>query len=78
MAQKRGIEIPEDLSVVSIDNSNLADICPVPFTSCFHPKEKLGIKAAENLLKMIEDPAYDGNYVFTSMPFYRESVRALI
>ena len=38
MAQKRGIEIPEDLSVVSIDNSNLADICPVPFTSCFHPK----------------------------------------
>ena len=77
MAQKRGIGVPEDLSVVSIDNSNLADICPVPFTSCFHPKEKLGVKAAENLLKMIEDPAYDGNYMFTSMPFYRESVRTL-
>ena len=29
------------------------------------------------VLKMIEDPAYDGNYMFTSMPFYRESVRTL-
>ena len=58
---KRGIRIPRDLSVVSIDNSDLAVISPVPITSCLHPKEKLGIRAAENLLKMIEDPSFDGS-----------------
>jgi GntR family transcriptional regulator of arabinose operon len=70
LAQKRGIGIPEDLSVVSIDNSNLADICPVPFTSCFHPKEKLGVKAAENLLRMIEDPSFNGNYQYMQLLKY--------
>lgn len=74
LAMKRGIRIPRDLSVVSIDNSDLAVISPVPITSCLHPKEKLGIKAAENLLKMIEDPSFDGSCLFPSTPCVRDSV----
>lgn len=76
LALRRGLRVPEDFSVVSIDNSNLADICPVPFTSCDHPKEQLGIRAAENLLRMIENPAFDGSYLFSVSPVYRDSVRS--
>ena len=77
-ALRRGLRIPEDLSVVSIDNSNLADISPVPFTSCDHPKEQLGIRAAENLLRMIENPSFNGSYLFSASPVYRDSVRSLL
>ena len=74
---KRGGSVPEDLSVVGIDDSYLAGIGKVPFTSFVHPKEQLGRKAAENLLRMIEDPSYDGNYLFDSTPVFRNSVKVL-
>lgn len=77
MAINRGLRVPEDLSVVSIDDSELATICQVPFTSFPHPKEKLGEKAAENLLKMIENPAFDGNYIFSAEPVFRNSIQKL-
>ncbi|MBP3901528.1 MAG: GntR family transcriptional regulator [Blautia sp.] len=77
LALKRGMNIPEDLSVVGIDDSYLADVGKVPFTSFKHPKEFLGRKVAENLLKMIDDPAFDGNYLFDSEPVYRGSVKEM-
>ena len=51
---KRGMNLPEQLSVASIDNSYLARICHVPITSYTHPKEGLGIAAAAQLIKMME------------------------
>lgn len=77
IALKRGIRVPEDLSVVSIDDSNLAEICKVPFTSYPHPKEKLGEKTAENFLKMIEDPSFDGDHIFDAEAVLRNSVRRI-
>lgn len=77
MALKRGIRVPEDLSVVSIDDSELATISQVPFTSFPHPKEKLGEKVGENIVKMIENPAFDGNYIFSAEPILRDSIRKL-
>lgn len=74
IALRRGIRVPEDLSVVGIDDSNLAEICKVPFISFPHPKEKLGKKIAENLLKMIDNPAFDGNYIFSAKPVFRDSI----
>lgn len=73
----RGIRVPEDISVVGIDDSNLASVCRVPFTSFPHPKEELGIKVAENLLKMIDNPDFDGNYLYDAKPVMRDSVRDL-
>ena len=78
LSMKKGIRVPQDLSVVSIDNSNLAEISPVPITSCLHPKERLGIKAAENMIRMIEDPSFDGSHLFPSTPCPRDSVRSLL
>ena len=74
---RHGIRVPEDISVVGIDNSNLASICRVPFTSFPHPKEKLGAKVAENLLKMIDNPDFDANYLYDAEPVIRQSVRNL-
>ena len=77
MATERGIRVPEDLSVVGIDDAYLASVSKVPLTSFPHPKEKLGRKTAENLLKMIEDPSFDGNCLFDSEPVIRESIANL-
>ena len=77
LALARGIDVPKQLSVVGIDDSYLARVGRVPFTSFPHPKEILGRKVAENLLEMIRDPDFDGNYLFDSEPVFRESVASV-
>ncbi len=74
---KNGIRIPEDLSLISIDNSDLADLADTPFTSYPHPKEQLGRKAAENLLAMIDNPGFAADYLFDAEPVIRNSIRLL-
>lgn len=75
--RKNGISVPEDLSIVSIDNSDLAAICEVPLTSVVHPMERLGKTAAENLLRLIADPAFDATVDFVPELVERGSVRKL-
>ena len=48
--RKEAIRVPEDMSVVGIDNSAMAEFCPVPLTSVRNPVEELGRSAA---LKMV-------------------------
>ena len=78
ICMKRGIMIPEDLSLVSIDNSELASLGEVPITSFPHPMEALGKKAAENMIRMIENPYFNGNYLFDSEAVERKSVRVRV
>ncbi len=73
--EERGIRVPEDMSVVGIDDANIAQI--KDFSSFPHPKEDLGRKTAENLLKMIEDPTFDANYLFDAQPILRGSVKKI-
>jgi len=49
-----GKRVPEDVSVVSFDNSTYAAFSPVGLTSLSHPKEEVGRTAARKLLAMIE------------------------
>mgnify|MGYP002511913610 FL=1 len=77
LCEKRGIAIPDQLSVVSIDNSDLATLAGVKLTSFPHPMEALGRKAAENMISMIENPYFDGNYLFDSDIIERDSVKVL-
>ena len=76
LALERGIRVPEDLSVTGIDDSYLAGVCKVPFSSVAHPKEDLGRKAAENLIRMIDDPGFDGNALMDISAVRRQSVSA--
>ena len=63
-AREKGIQIPEQLSVVGIDNSDFARLNAVPLTSVTHPMAQLGERAAENMLRMIAEPEYDATYEF--------------
>lgn len=77
IADKRGIRIPEDLSVTGIDDSVPTGIKNISLTSVPHPKELLGRKVAGNMLAMIEDPCFDGNFLFDAEPVLRDSVRTI-
>ena len=74
LLKERNIRVPEDLSVISIDDSDLARMCEVPITSLPHPKEKLGAKAAENLLEMIYNHKYNGTFEYGTRVVERETV----
>lgn len=51
---KYGIRVPEDVSVISFDDSSLAQYSHPNITSFSHPKDKLGIVAAKTIIQMIE------------------------
>lgn len=53
LLQKAGLVIPDDLSLISFDNSVYASICTPGLTSLSHPKEQFGCLAAEKLLQQI-------------------------
>lgn len=77
ICQKRGIKIPEQLSLIGIDNSELAVFGETKITSLPHPVEALGRKAAKNMIKLIENPNFDANYMFDSEVIERESVKKI-
>ncbi|MCD8091236.1 MAG: GntR family transcriptional regulator, partial [Clostridiales bacterium] len=75
LCQRRGIKIPEELSVIGVDHLEQISETDLKITSFPHPLEALGVKAAENMLKMIENPLFDGNYLFDSEVEERDSVK---
>jgi len=77
LCQARGIRIPEDLSIVSVDNSRLTELNAVPLTSAAHPMEALGEKTASNLLAMIRDPGTDATFEFVPTLTIRDSAALL-
>lgn len=52
-----GICVPDELSIISFDNSIFAEYTQPPLTSLSHPKAKLGQAAAETLISMISGKA---------------------
>ena len=74
MLQEKGIRVPEDVSVISIDDSDLALHSEVPITSLPHPKEKLGARAAEVLLDMIDGKKGEHTVEFETRVVERQSV----
>ena len=77
ICQREGIRIPEELSIIGIDNSELSELSEIPFTSISHPMEKLGTKVAKNLIEVIKDRNYDANYEFDSEIVERGSVKEI-
>lgn len=59
-----GISVPDDISMVGFDHTPMPDH-PVQVTSIMHPTERIGKKAAENLLQLIHQPQFNANYLFT-------------
>lgn len=75
--KQQGVRVPEDISVVSVDNASLAEHTTPPLSSINHPKEILGQMAAENLLKRINNPGFDANHEFEAKLVERSSIKKL-
>ena len=74
ICMEKGIRVPQDLSITSIDNSDLSILSPVQLTSVKHPMEKLGRKVAEQFLRLLENPREDATYEFKPEIEIRDSV----
>ncbi|MBC7765521.1 MAG: GntR family transcriptional regulator [Hyphomonadaceae bacterium] len=51
--KEKGLKIPEDISIVSFDDSQLATFSEVKLTSVAHPMEALGEKVASEMLSLL-------------------------
>ena len=61
----RGLSVPEDVSVVSFDDAELQQEQAVKLLSVIHPQYMLGRITAKNLLRMMDDPAWqEKNYSY--------------
>lgn len=72
---KAGYAIPDDLSVVGIDNADMAAFCEVPLTSVAHPTDRLGQIAAQSILKLIQNPEEQVTHEFEPELIIRKSVK---
>lgn len=74
LLKQNGVQVPQNLSVCSIDNSDLAALCEVPLTSVCHPKELLGETAANNIIRLIADGRFDATVDFAPEVVRRGSI----
>lgn len=75
--KREGFRVPGQLSIVSIDGSELALLAEPNITSVPYPMEELGRKAAKNMLRLIDDPDFDGTYLYRPALQIRDSVKDL-
>ena len=54
------LRVPNDVAVVSFDNSHLCMLCSVPITSLGHGQRRLGTEAAEGLIRMLRGKKSSG------------------
>lgn len=74
----KGINIPQDISVVSFDNSILSMLTSTKITSISHPQTILGSDAAKEIIKLVEDNDYEFNGIVYPVNLdIKESVREL-
>lgn len=74
---ERGINVPDDISVISVDDSDLASKVRPGLTTFPHPKRELGITATDKLLAMIDNPIVGGNELMMPDLVVRDSVKLL-
>lgn len=76
--QRRGLRVPQDVSVMSIDAFNLAAIQDVPLTAVHVPRDELGVEAVQLLQqRLIRPQAATGSLLINGTLVVRESVRRI-
>ncbi len=76
-----GTKIPRDISVIGMDDSDMAKIgvAGVSVSSIPHPKARLGEKAAQNMIRLIHSTgkACNATFEFAEDVILRDSVRTI-
>ena len=76
--RQQGIRVPEDVSIVGIDDSKYSSICEVPLTTVRHPHQVLGETAAKMLIEqMNSNMGKQEDSIFVPDLVVRDSVRIL-
>ena len=76
--RQQGIRVPEDISIVGIDDSKYSSICEVPLTTVRHPHQILGETAAKMLIEqMNSNMGKQEDSIFVPDLVVRDSVRIL-
>ena len=80
VAERQGIRVPGDLSVVGFDNSDIAQLEKISLTSVDHPSFQIGEKAEDILLDKIFHPEmrFVTHTIITPSLVERSSVRSLV
>ena len=73
--KKGGVQVPQDISIVGIDNSNLAELSQTPLTSLENPAEELGRAAAEKIAACVKHGVKMDTQEFDPRLVIRNSVR---
>jgi GntR family transcriptional regulator of arabinose operon len=79
VAERQGIRVPDDLSVVGFDNSDIAQLEKISLTSVDHPSFEIGERAANILLDKIFHPEirFVTQTIISPSLVERNSVRSL-
>ncbi|MCF0131934.1 MAG: GntR family transcriptional regulator [Pseudobutyrivibrio sp.] len=78
LCHKSGIRIPEDLSIVGIDDSVISTDEKSKLTSVIFPIKEVAQKAANNMLELINNPKFNATYEFDLEMVERDSVKRMI
>ena len=73
--QRLGVKVPDDVSLVAYDDSNLSKELPVPFTTVRQPLDLMARKAVEILPKVIDGTCEERLFMFANELTIRNSVR---
>lgn len=76
--KEKGYNLPEDYSIISIDDEKQAVLCSPPLTTIAHPKELLGIEIAKSVFRLISGKKCDTNIYFEPELIIRSSVKKIL
>lgn len=77
LLRRNGIDVPNDISIIGYDDSNLATINTPNLTTIKHPGYDLGVMAAKQLLQLIQNPDFKAGYLFDPTLIIRDSVKKI-
>lgn len=73
--QDFGLQVPRDISVIGIDNSDFAQLIAPPLTTISQPFYEMGVEACRRLIRMIKGDSYDqARKIFKGELVIRKSV----
>ena len=76
-AKSRGLRIPEDISIMSLDDLLISQYMDPPLSSMTFDKEELGKRAMQLLYQIMTNGAYEPVNLIKTTPVERESVKYL-
>lgn len=78
VAHRRGLKIPDDISIVGYDNTNIAEMCYPPLTTLAQPLYEMGQKSVEMLFKRISSKEEVESRIMPFKIVERETVKKII